>query len=587
MPYSELNEICLESKTIILGNHKAHIGGTTMPWSALNERDATGAVILPQKIADSILFAHFVSDTGRSEAYEESHWKIHLSIHPYDLGKAWDIICPILLAQQVPCFKTTRLAPAQIMLEEMKKVSEDFLSQRNLTLHDKNQAIQDILRVFNGMQITIYIEEGKEKDYNNLLEQIEPLLYQAGIRPGVIDRSDRAIGIYSSIRHVGPGYTTHEKAAGYKSVEVTDPFKPIKTKWHDVHIKWHGLDYPRHLAKVKITLQQVMDGKSKYEQGIITKREFLQICAVATEFFTRWHHLLSKVPEKTTLSSKNWASFNNFKKWIDDSYKLMPLLRENNIKKIKDAEHILLQTSQINEVKEEPLRKLKRQNARIDLMQPKVSRANPDPGRRTIPPGETKHHESTTGIFTQLYEYRKETFRKLKTKSETELGKLSNKSTGQSKMAYQSPALKITDKTKSARRNYLGFLEPLMRRLNDGHSSSLAGILAGIIITILLSKLTLGFALIIPPLVGAIIGGIYDCHLDKPTDSTPTPPAVKKTDEVTSRSAASIKKERTLASSMPNLNTVHQKSSSGIRMYGPQEPKIDQGDPHKMPTPLM
>ncbi|MCW8409012.1 hypothetical protein OQJ13_08520 [Legionella sp. PATHC035] len=587
MPYSELNEICLESKTIILGHHKAHIGGTTMPWSALNERDATGADILPKKIADSVLFAHFVSDTARSEAYQESHWKIHLSIHPYDLAKAWDIICPILLARQVPCFKTTRLAPAQIMLEEMKKVSEDFLSQRNLTLDDKNQAIQDIVRVLHGMQITIYIEEDKEQDYNNLLEQIEPLLYKAGIRPGVIDRSDRAIGIYSSIRHIGPGYTTHEKAARYKSVEVTDPFKPIKTKWHDVQIKWHGLDYPRHLAKVKMTLQQVVDGKSKYEQGIITKREFLQICAVATEFFARWRHLLSKAPDKTTLSSKNWASFNHFKTWVDDSYQLMPLLRENNIKKIKDAENILLQTSQIHEVKEEPLRKLKRQNARIGFIQPKISQANPDPGRMTLPPRDTKHHESTTGILTQLYEYRKETFRKLRTKSEPKLEKLSNKSMGQPEPVYKSPALKITAKTKPTRGNSPGFLEPLMRKLSDGHDCTLAGISVGIIITILLAKFTLGLALIIPPLVGALIGSIYDCHLDQPTDSASTPTVVKKADAITLRHVTSTKKERTLASSMPNLPTMLYNSSAGIRMYEPQEPKIDQGDPHKMPTPLM
>lgn len=70
----------------------------------------------------------------------------------------------------------------------------------------RNQKLKNSLRFYEGMQFTIYIIPGFEKECQYTLEEIENNLLAARVRVGEIFRNDRQVGIYSSIRHPGKWY---------------------------------------------------------------------------------------------------------------------------------------------------------------------------------------------------------------------------------------------------------------------------------------------------------------------------------------------------------------------------------------------
>lgn len=337
MSYEYLNGIYEQSITIVDEGYTTIIGGVTRPWDVFN---SCGTL----KIKDSVTFAQVQSKYGLSNKFVESAWKIHLSIQPDDLGKAWDIIYPLLKTHQVHNFKTSRLAVSRTLYTQMQEATPAFLKQNIISEEEKNQSIQDLVRVFNGMQVTIYIENGKEREFNDILAEIEPLLYKAGINPGIIDKSDRAIGLYSSIRHVGKGYASHNQVTGYKEVDERDLFSAIYPKFKDVRINWGTFDYTRHILKAKITLGQVTDARRKYDSAQITKREFNQICDVASEYFGRWHDLTNTMPHPSNLSDYNEHSLTKFRKWIIEGYQLVPRLRKDTDINFKEAEDALQAT---------------------------------------------------------------------------------------------------------------------------------------------------------------------------------------------------------------------------------------------------
>lgn len=331
MAYDQLNRIYPDSLIVGAGEHRAWVGGVNMPWAALNIKEQSPQII------DSLLFASFQNDRD----YKESPWKIHLSVHPDDIGKAWDIGYPLLLENDIPCFKATRIVIARTLFDAIHKLDDGQLKKLRLCHEDKERALQDILRIFNGMQITIYIEEGKEKQYNQLLAKLEPLFYQAGVRPGVVDKSDRTLGLYSSVRHVGATYTSYDQVSGYKSVQVKDLFKQLKPVLKNIGIDWNYVDYARHIVKAQITLQYVLDAKRQCDLGLTGKPELMQACGVALDYFSLWHSILKKIAHQSDLLPRNKELFLKFKYWIDEGKKLTPGIRENNAKKIKEAADII------------------------------------------------------------------------------------------------------------------------------------------------------------------------------------------------------------------------------------------------------
>lgn len=511
MSYSTLDKIYPESTKISVGTHRAFIGGVVSSWDAFNY--AAGVQIQPKKIADAYLFANFQTSNFDTD-YVESPWKIHLSIHPNDLGNAWDLIYPILLENQVAGFKTTRTAVSQIMFEAMRTADEQFLHDNSLTLQDKEQAMRDILRVTDGMQITLYIDEGKEQQYNKLLEIIEPLFYQAGIRPGVIDKSDRSIGIYSSVRHVGKGYISHEKVAGYKAVEEVDPFKAIKPIWKDVQIKWHGLKYDVHIDKAKEMLQQVVDAERKYKTGTYTKQEFIQICTVSTEYFNRWHSLLKRTEAVALakLPTRDQASFAKLKKWVEHGHQYVPSIRKNNIRKIKEAEDALSTTQRYDRLNAKPARQLKRKNAEFSLNKHFLAaqKVKIDSGAKT------KSNGNSLPVFVELFQHRKKSL-KASVRRQS-LSTSDDMNTVPMQGAKQEP---VRDEAFVD-----GCSSTLQQRSTTPSKASafylwvvggaLIGVGLGLISSLFLAPWTLGLSLSLLPVAGMIIGGVigfYREHL--------------------------------------------------------------------------
>jgi hypothetical protein len=161
-----------------------------------------------------------------------------------------------------------------------------------------------------------------------------------------------------------------------------------------------------------MTLQQVVDARRKYEMAIFNKSEYIQVCDVATEYFDRWHQLIKRAPDATELSSKNQGLMEQFKKWISDGQHLIPSIRKEQIRKIKEAEDILHATSESSNLNDIPPQRIQRQLARKNLL-------------GTLPPDFIKKHSGilfvpdekkgdTASIIRTLSEHRRKTFTHLK-----------------------------------------------------------------------------------------------------------------------------------------------------------------------------
>jgi hypothetical protein len=524
MRYEQLDQIYDKSVTIVDEGYSTRIGDVYRPWNLFN---ANGTAT----IKDSVTFANVNSKYGLSSKFIESSWKIHLSIQPDDLGKAWNIIYPILKSHHVPNFKTSRLAVSRILYTRMQEATPVFLEQNKTSVEEKNQSIQDIVRVFNGMQITIYIENGKEREYNDILAEIEPLLYAAGINPGIIDKSDRAIGIYSSIRHVGKGYTSHDKVAGYKAVVERDMFSAIHPKFKAVHFNWNTFDYTRHILKAKLTLEQVLDAKRKYDLAYITKREFIQTCDVASEYFERWHQLIKRTPHRSELSYASEIALTKFKKWINEGHQLIPTLRKDNIKNFKEAED-MLQSSRSNTSFDLPRPRIKRSAAHRNLFsllpeQHYLIREQSDPEQK-------EEYTDTTTILKKLSEHRRKTFGNLKScslpqiKSQLLSGETNSDAKDSHKLLKEAlPEAKISTEQGSstnARNQDLfhvtsekliqghhspkvdpGFFEVNFWRFMGGVSGAVIGLIGGSLVSFILSPLSLGLVWLTVPVLGGLI----------------------------------------------------------------------------------
>jgi hypothetical protein len=169
---------------------------------------------------DTNVFAEFYKKGTQSN--DESTWKAHLSIDPNDLAKAWDTMTPLLEKHGITHFKVVRQ-------NAVAHKGAGLHTDKGLTDEQRNLGMRDLERVSGGMQVTVYIPEGQEKQIQGALKDIEKALKEAGVRPGTVDQSDRQIGTYSSVRNDGgpQGYVTHDKVESYNPSGEKDPFKKI------------------------------------------------------------------------------------------------------------------------------------------------------------------------------------------------------------------------------------------------------------------------------------------------------------------------------------------------------------------------
>lgn len=289
--YAELNKIYKESVELRVKKYKTTVGGVEVPWHNLPE------------LKDSKSFAEFESPRAKDDGlYMESSWKIHMSIQPEDLGKAWDLVYPILMREQVPHFKVTRIAVTKKQSEAILAADPEMLKKKHIYDEHIKQALYDNKRVSEGMQITVYIPKGEEKKYNDMLKEIEPVLCDVGVKPGIVDKSDRAIGVYSSVRHVGKGYATHDLVKAYKEVSEVDPFEEIPLDWSKVSkIDFKKLDVDSQLERAREYLvackkiqKEYLECSNPTDKPEIRKR-YSQMRHVAYEFHKRWHDIIMAI----------------------------------------------------------------------------------------------------------------------------------------------------------------------------------------------------------------------------------------------------------------------------------------------------
>ncbi len=126
---------------------------------------------------------------------------------------------------QLSSFFYQHILSRESLITQIKEIYKRLIEIRK-------QKVKNGLRLYEGMQFTIYIPPGFEKECQDTLEEIEDNLLRADIRPGKIFPTDRQIGIYSSIRH--PGKDAYHKATDadletYNPDNLEDPFGFLKT----------------------------------------------------------------------------------------------------------------------------------------------------------------------------------------------------------------------------------------------------------------------------------------------------------------------------------------------------------------------
>jgi hypothetical protein len=205
----------------------------------------------------------------------ESNWKIHLSIAPEDIAAAWEIVYP-LLHDNATQFKIVDMGRVQKakerdlqQYEQAKQLKEDFiakfkhgagsidelkaqaamlcqgreeygpyLDQReklidllvqkyDARIETAAQILEEDERMLQGMQVTIYIPPGEEVLTYDLAKKIEAKLTQAGIRPGSIYKTDKALGEIVSYRHPGLEYKEAVAASSHNPDNVADPIAKV------------------------------------------------------------------------------------------------------------------------------------------------------------------------------------------------------------------------------------------------------------------------------------------------------------------------------------------------------------------------
>lgn len=206
------------------------------------------------------------------------NWKAHISIHPDDLAKAWDLIYPLLheSADQFKIIDANRLLEAlplqnkgyqdalkthndftqqylsnEISLDDLESLAKRFSNEQSeyaSILGDEKalfeyieskfaekeasalQIVEEGRRMSEGMQITIYMQPGSEKKHQELMEKIEGVLTENNIRPGNIYKTDRPLGSYTSVRHPGKDYHDAVAVESYNPDNVADNFDTLINK---------------------------------------------------------------------------------------------------------------------------------------------------------------------------------------------------------------------------------------------------------------------------------------------------------------------------------------------------------------------
>jgi len=288
-------------------SYRLVIGGAQEVWESIG-------------VQDDMTFAEFIHlENGFTD---ESHWKAHLSIHPGDLARAWDLLYPVLAAESKYKFKVARQAIAN---EKQSKIDA-----ANIPQAWKNEALIDQQRVSNGMQVTVYMPQGDEQRFKHLLEHCEELLQENNIRPGVIHMSDLALGNFVSIRQESRydakyglyrGYK-YEESSLYKAVDQQDLFESFKNQlpW-DPNVIGH-LDFKEQIRAIDLRLKLFVNSELAFTELSLQinpdieaytrlEREMRLHLDILLREVCRWEIILSSLKPEQLALNKSLDKFNN------------------------------------------------------------------------------------------------------------------------------------------------------------------------------------------------------------------------------------------------------------------------------------
>jgi hypothetical protein len=96
----------------------------------------------------------------------DGKWKAHVSVANDDLPKSWDLIYPLLLKHKVQHFKVKRQSGWDEKYGLLTNANSGVTT-------GSNEGINDLLRLKNGMQITIYGLPDREGELKAALSDIE------------------------------------------------------------------------------------------------------------------------------------------------------------------------------------------------------------------------------------------------------------------------------------------------------------------------------------------------------------------------------------------------------------------------------
>lgn len=148
-------------------------------------------------------FAEFHRMEFGALAPDPRHEKVHLSVHPDDIGRAYEVLAPILNDPNspIPRWKVVDVNEARI---DIIKLTDELANETDPA---KQQALQKKLaeaeRLHDGAQFTIYAMPGQDgAEVGAVVRQMEEALRKAGIRTTERPDSDEPLPNteYSSFR---------------------------------------------------------------------------------------------------------------------------------------------------------------------------------------------------------------------------------------------------------------------------------------------------------------------------------------------------------------------------------------------------
>lgn len=323
------------------------------PWenethtAKIGSGKVTHGLLKRVEVKDKESFVQFIPKIRDNEGDAKSPFKIHISIHPDDMAKAWEILFPELMKPPTLHFKVARLETIHQVRTKLLD-NEANLGERTRNINEYiKQTVADLGRLEDGMQITIYPSKNNIKQLQKRLVLFENLLAEKGIRPGIVHDSDKQLGLYCSTRQemrfnpetkVFEDYLSYEKAPLYKDPQEKDLFSSMKLPASLASIPWSQCDFQMLLEQAKLRVDKCRRLYEEYQR--LSPKKLIETINpddlkkskhtaelaydVMRENFARWREIIKSMSaEEYSEASKN-TFFRKFERRVNHEWEEKP-----------------------------------------------------------------------------------------------------------------------------------------------------------------------------------------------------------------------------------------------------------------------